>query len=124
MLADLKVGKLDQQVLSPINGVAGRRAKHFFDAVQSEIYLTTAVNPRSSLRLCRELRCPLLYQIGMICVSRIQMGGSDNVSGAGLLGESQHFQAFFRTGGAIVDVPDDMTMNINHRTPDPEARRP
>ena len=111
---DMKVGTFDEEVLAGVDGIGGEALHEVVDVIEAEMEFAADMDLRRDTNGCGEFLDSPLRQIVIEDIAGIGVRRGDDVGGAAIAGGLQHGNAFFDAGWAIIDSPEDVTMDIDH----------
>ena len=82
------------------------------DVVEAEVEVAAAVDFGGGCGLFVQMADAFVDEVGLVFEFAVGVRGGDDVGGAGVGGDAEHFEADFFGGGAVVHAPEDVAVNV------------
>src|ERR1035441_1709702 len=110
-----ELGEFDHEVAPPVNGVFAVAGEGALDVLEAQVELAAAVDAERNADGGLQLLDALGDEGGAVGEFEVGVRSGDDVRGAGLGGETEHGEGVVQGGGAIVQAPEDVGMDVYHR---------
>jgi len=112
--------EFDHEVTAAIDGVFGRVVKSILDIAGRQVEIATTVHAGKSTMSTGEFVVPVIQDLKIKRISRVGVRSRDDIGGSAIRCHAQHVEGLLDGPGAIVNAPEDMSVNVDHFIP---ARR-
>lgn len=116
VLANVEVGAFDQEVLLAIDGVLAQVLHQVVHVIEAEMEFASEVDFGNARSLIERLNS-LEYDFALEGVFGISVRGSDDIGGAVGGGDFEHSEAHFHAGGAVIDAPYHVAVDVSQKAP-------
>jgi len=124
VLPNVKAGEFEKQVGTGIDGVGEGSVQELADVVAGDLEFAAMMNDRFSFAVSGEFLHAAVQQTGLEPVLRVGVGSGDDIGNSVFRGGAEHDETVLDRGGAVVEPPHDMAVDVDHCRGENSRRAP